>query len=213
MGKDLTYFAYKGFLDSWIGGDDCVDFLKAIMPQGFCESIYDDFWKKYRYESIYFIKSFIKMCGLAKHEIPQFDRFGKNSHYNRILYGYNELYRFEIEYDSFINYNNTKIRFYRDDGKHFLTLKTYLNRSGSEDTVERYGWLVRECYHTNDGNEPKVFSIGECAGRYRSYGFYVIVTGTAYFVPYEHEETLSQNEDFEDFYKKYQESRKSLIPA
>ena len=49
MNKDLTYFAYKAFLDSWVGSDDCVDFLKSIMPQGLCESIYDEFWKTYRY--------------------------------------------------------------------------------------------------------------------------------------------------------------------
>ena len=144
------------------------------------------------------------MCGLAKHEIPQFDRFDNESYSNRILYGHNELYRFEIEYDLFIKYNNIAIRFYRNDGKHFLTLKTYLNRSGAEDTVERYDWLVRQFYNANDSNEPKVFSIGECGGVHRIYGFYVIVTGCAYFVPYEHEETLSPNEDFKDFYKKYQ---------
>lgn len=200
---DLTYFAYKGFIDSWIGSADCVDFLKAIMPEGFCESIYDDFWKKYRYEPICFIKSFIKMCGFAKQEIPQFDRFDNNDYSNRILYGHNDLYRFEIEYRFQITYNNIEIRFYRNDGTHFLTLKTYYNRSGSEDTVERYDWLVRECY-AEDSNKPRVFSIGECTGRYRRYGFYVIETSTLYFVSWKHEETLSPDEKFDDFYESYQ---------
>ena len=43
--KDLTTIAYRGFLSFNIESDSCVDFLKAIMPDGFCESIYDEFWK------------------------------------------------------------------------------------------------------------------------------------------------------------------------
>lgn len=210
MDKDLTYFAYKCFLDSWIDSNDCVDFLKVIMPEGFCESIYDDFCKMYKYESIYFIKSFMKMCGMEKQEIPQFDKFEKPDNpfdETRILYGHNDLYRFEIEYKFQIRYNTTEIRFYKNDGTHFLTLKTYFNRSGSEDTVERYDWLVRECYNSEDSEKPKVFSIGECCGRYRRYGFYVIETGTLYFCPYEHEETLAPNEDFNEFYKSINEVR------
>ena len=208
--KDLTYFAYKGFIDSWVGGDDCVDFLKAIMPDGFCESIYDTFWKKYDYDSVYFIKSFIKMCGLSKQEIPQFDRYEESDScfdQRNVLYGHNDLYRFEIMYRYRIKYDGIEIRFYRNDGKHFLTFNTYLNRSGSTDTVEKYDWLVRQHYNSNDSDKPNVFSIGASCGYPRPYGFYVIVTGNAYFCPYEHEETLAPDEDFSEFYKSIKEAR------
>jgi len=199
MNKDLKTIAYKGFLEFFVGSYSCVDFLKAIMPQGFCESIYDEFWKKYDSDTIYFIKSFIKMCGLAKQEIPQFDKFDNNNS-NSILYGHNDLYRFEIEYRYKIKYNNTTIRFYKNDGKHFLTLKTYANHSGSSKTVERYGYLVRECY-LEDNDKPNVFSIGKrCIGA-KKYGFFVLVTGNLYWCPYKHEETLSPNENFKDFYE------------
>lgn len=199
MIKDLTTIAYRGFLEFFVGSDGCVDFLKAIMPQGFCESIYDEFWKKYEYDAIYFIKSFIKMCGLTKQEIPQFDKFDNNNS-NSILYGHNDLYRFEIEYRYKIKYNTTTIRFYKNDGKHFLTLKTYANHSGSSDTVENYAYLVRQCY-LEDNDKPKVFSIGKRVCSEKKYGFFVVQTSCVYFCPYEHEETLASNENFKDFYE------------
>lgn len=199
---DLTYYAYKCFLDSFVGSSDCANFLKEIMPDGFCESIYDKFWDKLDFDSIYFIKSFIKMCGLSKQEIPQFDRFDPKC----VLYGHNDLYKFEIEYRWRIEYNNYTLKFYHNDGKHFLTLKTHLNRSGVADTVERYDWLVRQHYNSNDSDKPKVFYIGSSCGYPRKYGFYVIVTGTAYFCPYEHEEILAPDEDFREFYESIKRS-------
>lgn len=207
---DLTYYAYKCFLDSFIGSSDCANFLKEIMPDGFCESIYDKFWDKLDYDSIYFIRSFIKMCGLSKQEIPQFDRFLKSDNCfdpEYVLYGHNDLYKFEIEYSWRIEYNNYTLKFYRNDGKHFLTLKTYLNRSGMADTVERYDWLVRQHYNSSDSDKPKIFYIGASCGYPKKYGFYVIVTGNAYFCPYEHEETLSPDEDFKEFYESIKEAR------
>lgn len=149
------------------------------------------------------------MCGLAKQEIPQFDRFLKSDNCfdpKYVLYGHNDLYKFEIEYRWRIEYNNYTLKFYRNDGKHFLTLKTHLNRSGITDTVERYDWLVRQHYNSNDSDKPKVFYIGSSCGYPRKYGFYVIVTGTAYFCPYEHEETLAPDEDFREFYESIKRS-------
>ena len=200
MSKDLTTEAYQDFLMFSIGSDSCVDFLKAIMPQGFCESIYDEFWKKYDFDTICFIKSFIKMCGLAKQEIPQFDKFDTINNNIRILYGHSDLYRFEIEYTFRIKYNNTTIRFYKNDGKNFLTIKTYANHSGSSDTVERYDYLVRECY-LEDNDKPKVFSIGKRVCSEKKYGFFVVQTSCFYFCPYKHEEILAPNENFKDFYE------------
>lgn len=207
---DLTYYAYKGFLvNPFVGSSDCANFLKEIMPDGFCESIYDKFWDKLELDSIQFIRSFIKLCGLSKQEIPQFDRFLKHDNCydpEYVLCGHNDLYKFEIEYSWRIKYNNYTLKFYRNDGKHFLTLKTYLNRSGRADMIERYDWLVRQHYNSNDSDKPKVFHIGANCGYPKKYGFYVIVTGNAYFCPYEHEETLSPDEDFGEFYESIKRS-------
>lgn len=202
---DLTYYVYKGFLDSFIGSSD---FLEEIMPNGFCESIYDKLWKRYDYDSVYFIKSFIKMCGLARQEIPQFDRFLKPDNCfdpKYVLYGHNDLYKFEIEYKWCIEYNNYTLKFYHNDGKHFLTLKTACNHSGTTDIVENYDWLLRECYYSND-QEAKVFRIGTSNGLRERYGFFVIATGNAYFCPYVHEETLSPDENFSEFYESIKKS-------
>ena len=205
-----TYFAYLGFYKFWYASAECEEFIKAVMPDGFWESIYDTHWEHPDFDSVEFIKSFIKMCGLSEHEIPHFDKYDKpdnpfNSVY--ILYGHNDLYRFEIRYRCRIKYDGVEIRFYRNDGKHFLTFNTYLNRSGRTDTVERYRGLLTKCLDLMDSDKPKVFSIGASCGYPRKYGFYVIVTGNAYFCPYEHEETLAPDEDFSEFYKSIKEAR------
>lgn len=196
---DLTYYAYKCFLDSWVGSSDCANFLKEIMPDGFCESTYVKFWNRFDYDSVYFIKSFIKMCGIAKPQIPKFDKYEKRDG-KSVLCGHNDFYSFEIEYDGFIKYDNVILRFYRNDKKHFLTLKTGCNRSGTTNVVENYDWLLNECYHSDD-QEAKVFRIGTPVGLHEMYGFFVIVTGNVYFCPYVHEETLSKDEDFKVFYE------------
>ena len=202
---DLTYYAYKCFLDSFVGSSDCANFLKEIMPDGFCESIYVKFWDRFDYGSVYFIKSFIKMCGIAKQQIPKFDEY-KNCNGNSVLCGHNDFYSFEIEYDGFIKSDNVILRFYRNDKRHFLTMKTGSNRSGTTDVVENYDWLLNECYYSDD-QEAKVFRIGTSVGLPERYGFFVIVTGNVYFCPYVHEETLSKDEDFKEFYESIKAAR------
>ena len=214
MNADVTeYFAYLGFYNFWYASAECEEFIKAVMPEGFWESIYDTHWNHPDFDSVEFIKSFIKMCGFSKQEIPHFDKYEKDSSINAItvLHGHNDLYRFEIRYRCCIKYDGIEIRFYRNDGKHFLTFNTYLNRSGRTDTVERYRWLLTKCVDSTDNDRPKVFSIGEGCVRPRKYGFYVIVTGNAYFCPYEHEETLSPGEDFKEFYESIKEVGGRLI--
>lgn len=203
-----TYLSYIGFYKFWYASAECEEFIKTFMPDGFWESIYDTHWKKPDFDSVEFIKSFIKMCGLSKQEIPHFDKYEKENSLNAksIIYGHNDLYSFEIRYRCCIKYDGIEIRFYRYDGKHFLTFNTYLNRSGRTNAVERYRGLLTKCLNSSDDDRPKEFSIGSSCGYRKKYGFYVIVTGNAYFCPYEHEETLSPNESFKEFYESIKRS-------
>ena len=204
----IIIFAYQGFIDSWVGSKECDDFLKEILPEKFYESIHDEHWDNdLDYDSAYFIKSFIKMCGLSVREIPQFDRYECES-CTCTLYGHNDLYRFEIEYRLQIKYDNVTLRFYHNDGKHFLTLKTVSNCDGTTGFFHRYDWLVRQCLY-EDYDKPKVFRIGG-RGVPEVFGFFVIAWGTVYFCPYIHEEILSEEEDFNTFYKSIKESRSKI---
>lgn len=191
---------YMNFLDSWIGSSECDTFLKTMLPGAFYKSIHDENWDyQLDYSSAYFIKSFIRMCGLAEQEIPVFDRY-EISNAIGTIYGHNYLYKFEIEFKCRIEYNTVVLRFYRNDGRHFLTLKTGSNRSGTMNGfVENYDWLVRECYMCNC-EKPKVFRIGSW---HEKYGFFILANDTVYFCPYKHEETPAEDEDFTTFCKKY----------
>ena len=208
----LKQYAYKLYANSW--WSENADFLKDLLPENLHDVMYDNLYNfttgKYDdhldHDFALFIKSFIKMCGFEDRELPQFDRFEEdNNPINsvHVIHGHNELYRFEIRFRYRIKYDSYEIRFYRNsDNEHFLTLKAYLNRSGRTDTVERYGQLVKDCYNDWCGT-AKVFQIGSNTELPRKYGYYVIVTGNAYFVPFKHEESLSQDEDFREFYDTY----------
>ena len=195
----IIIFAYQRFIDSWVGSKECDNFLKEILPESFYKSIHNEYWdNSIDYEAVYFIKSFIKMCGLARHEIPQFDRYEVKNR-TCTLYGHNDLYKFEIEYNCEIKYDTVTIRFYHNDGGHFLTLKTGSNCDGTTSFFHRFDWLVRDCYYGNY-DRPKVFRIGG-KGVPEVFGFFVVAMGTVYFCPYMHEENLSLEEDFDTFYK------------
>lgn len=209
----LKKYAYKLYVNSKWFDSACEDFLKDLLPENMHDvmykNLYNSITSKYEdsidYDFALFIQSFIEMCGFDDRELPQFDMFEKdNNPINsvHVIHGHNELYRFEIRFNYRIKYNGYEIRFYRNSsGEHFLTLKSYLDRSGRTDTIERYGQLVRDCYNDWCG-EAKVFQIGTSTGFPRKYGYYVIVTGNAYFCPFRHTETLEYGEDFNDFYDK-----------
>lgn len=197
----ISTILYMNLLDSWIGSSECDTFLKIILPGAFYESIHDKNWDyQLDYSSAYFIKSFIRMCGLGEQEIPRFDRY-EISNAIGTLYGHNDLYKFEIEFKRCIEWNSVVIKFYHNDGRHFLTLNTGSNRSGTTSFVEKYDWLVRECYMC-DCEKPKVFRIGCCSGS-EKFGFFILANDTVYFCPYKHEETPAEDEDFTTFRKKY----------
>ena len=209
----IKQYAYKLYANSRWFDSACEDFLKDLLPENMHDVMYENLHNfitgryddQIDYDFARFIQSFIKMCGFDDRELPQFDRFEKdNNPINsvHVIHGHNELYRFEIRFRYRIKYDSYEIRFYRNNGgEHFLTLKSYLDRSGSTDTIERYSQLVKDCYDDCCGTE-KVFQIGASTGFPRKYGYYVIVTGNAYFCYFRHTETLESGEDFFDFYNK-----------
>ena len=104
----LKQYAYKLYANSW--WSENADFLKDLLPENMHDVMYDS--KLYNsvtgkyddlldYDFALFIKSFIKMCGFDDRELPQFDRFEEDSNpinSVHVIYGHNELYRFEIRF-------------------------------------------------------------------------------------------------------------------
>lgn len=173
------------------------EFLKEILPEQMYKYLYD-ITNQYNYELYSLIQSLIKLCGYSEKELIHFehfeeDRSGLNSKYT--IFAKNDFYTMRIT--SGYLFESVIIEFYNNETNNlFCTLNTGLSRDANSEFIHRYKDLVLDCFERNADNET--YHIGRSVRG--TYGYYVIITGNAYFVPYKHVDHLEDGEDWKTIY-------------